>query len=337
MELLKESNLPDGRGLRIYRQITPAAEPVPERLIRYVIASIGFENYRKYVNDQSYWRLYYRSAFDGEGAVDHLYLAEVDGTFAARVWFGYSPESGLGNFGNVYTETAFRRLGLMKELMVFCVRDFHASPARILCCATGNKIAAASYRSFGFHMIYGGETGPMGIINPQYGSHFRDLEKQLFDGSPAVDVRRGTPGDQFDCDKFLFFAGALRGEPRGTAGPDSFVSDYRTAWQEFKNGNGVTAVAKNAQGAVCAWAYAVKAFGKNCMNFIVHPDNTGDVKKLLEFTAAEFRKLFPDEGLTIYLNSNFKLQLEALTQMGLSPASRVQGAVPNGDLLIFTF
>ena len=40
MELLKESKLADGRSLRIYRQITPDTNPVPERLIRYVI-SIG--------------------------------------------------------------------------------------------------------------------------------------------------------------------------------------------------------------------------------------------------------------------------------------------------------
>ena len=62
MELLKETSMADGRSLRIYRQITPDKEPVPERLIRYMISSIGFDSYRKFVHDQNYWRLYYRAA-----------------------------------------------------------------------------------------------------------------------------------------------------------------------------------------------------------------------------------------------------------------------------------
>ena len=335
MELLKESQLADGRSLRIYRQITPDTEPVPERLIRYVISSIGFDSYRKFVHDQNYWRLYYRTAFDGEGAVDHLYVAEVDGTFAARVWFAYSPTSGFGNFGNVYTEPEFRRLGLMNELLFFCIRDFMDSPAKLLCCGTGNQFAAAAYRKVGFQMTYGGETGMMHIINPKYGSHFRDLEKICFDGSPVTKVRLGTPGDQFDCDKFLVHTAAMRGKPRGTAGPDAYVSEYRVAWQDHKIGNAVTAVAENANGTVVAYAYAVKAFGRNCLNFTVYPDNTGDVKELLEFTAAEFRKIFPGEPILMYLASNFSLQLEALEKAGMKPVAQIPGSIVNADLVIF--
>ena len=335
MELLKETQLSDGRALRIYRQITPDTQAVPERLIRYIISSIGFDSFRKFVHDQNYWRLYYRTAFEGEGAIDHLYLAEVDGTFAARVWFAYSPTSGFGNFGNVYTEPEFRRLGLMNELMVYCVRDFLASPAKLLCCATGNQYAAASYRKHGFQMTYGGETGMMHIINPRYGSHFSDLEKLCFDGSPVVKVRPGTPGDQFDCDKFLVHTSAMRGKGRGTAGPDAYVSEYRVAWQDHKMGSAVTAVAENAKGTVVAYAYAVKAFGRNCLNFTVHPDNTGDVKELLQFTAAEFRKLFPDEPILIYEASNFALQLEALEKAGMKPVARITGSTATADLMIF--
>ena len=335
MELLKESKLADGRSLRVYRQITPAKEAVPERLIRYLISSIGFDSYRKFIHDQNYWRLYYRAAFDGEGAVDHLYLAEVDGTFAARVWFAYSPSSGFGNFGNVYTEPAFRRLGLMSELMHYCVRDFLVSPAKLLCCGTGNVFAAASYRKFGFQMTYGGETGMMHLIDPKYGSHFRDLEKVCFDGSPIVKVRPGTPGDQFDCDKFLVHTAAMRGKSRGSAGPDAYVSEYRIAWQDQKNGNAVTAVAENANGTVTAYAYAVKAFGRNCLNFTVYPDNTGEVKELLTFTAAEFRKLFPGEPILIYVGSNCALQLEALEKANFKAIAQVPGSAPGIDLMIF--
>ena len=336
MELLKESKLADGRSLRIYRQITPDTAPVPEKLIRYVISSIGFDSYRKFVHDQNYWRLYYRTAFDGEGAVDHLYVAEVDGTFAARVWFAYSPTSGFGNFGNVFTEPEFRRLGLMNELLAFCIKDFMDSPAKLLCCGTGNKFAAAAYRKVGFQMTYSGETGMMHIINPKYGSHFTALEKVCFDGSPVAKVRLGTPGDQFDCDKFLVHTAAMRGKPRGTAGPDAYVSEYRVAWQDHKIGTAVTAVAENGNGTVVAYAYAVKAFGRNCLSFTVYPDNTGDIKELLEFTAAEFRKLYPGEPILMYLASNFSLQLEALEKAGMKPIAQVPGSISNADLVIFS-
>lgn len=335
MELLKETKLADGRSLRVYRQITPDKNAVPERLIRYVISSIGFDAYRQYVNDHNYWRLYFRAAFDGEGAVDHFYIAEVDGEFAARVWFAYSPESGLGNFGNVYTEPRYRRLGLMKELMEFCVRDFRASPAKLLCCATGNEFAAASYRKFGFQMTYGGAAGKMHIINPAYGSHFRDVEKRCFDGSGIKSVRRGRAGDQFDCDKFLVHTKPFCGTLRGSAGPDAYVTEYRIAWQDQKTGIAVTAVAENASGAVCACAYAVRAFGRNCLNFTVHPDNAAEVKQLLDFTAAEFRKLYPGEPLLIYLASDFTMQLDALEKSGMKPIARIPGSNANAELVIF--
>ena len=335
MELLKETTLADGRPLRIYRQITPDTAPVPEKLIRYMISSIGFDRYRKFVHDQNYWRLYYRAAFDGEGAVDHLYLAEVEGTFAARVWFAYSPTSGFGNFGNVYTEPEFRRLGLMNELLRFCIADFMNSPAKLLCCATGNKFAAASYRKAGFQMTYGGETGMMHLIAPRYGSHFADLEKRCFDGSAVSRIRPGTPGDQFDCDKFLVHTAAMRGKVRNSAGPDAYISEYRVAWQDQKNGNAVTAVAENGNGTVCAYAYAVKAFGRNCLNFKVYPDNTGEIRELLEFTAAEFRKLFPDEPILIYLDSNCTLQLEALARAGMEPVAQIPGSTAEAALMIF--
>ena len=120
LELLEESILFTGEQLKVYRLITPSEKVVPKRVIQYMIASLGYDEYRKYVNDQNYWRLYYRTAFENKGAVDHLYLAEVNGEFAARVWFAYSRKSGFGNFGNVCTETEHRKKGLMSILMKHC-------------------------------------------------------------------------------------------------------------------------------------------------------------------------------------------------------------------------
>ena len=320
MEILEEFTLSNKGKCRLLRLITPSKSPVPEEIVRYMIASLGFDYYRKYINDQNYWRLYYRSAFDGEGAIDHFYFAEVEGVLAARIWFGYDPISGFGNFGNVYTEPNYRKLGLMSKLLIPCVRDFLASNAKLLCCYTGSPTTEAAYKAFGFQVIYGGETGPMCLINPKYGTHFLEIEKKVFDSSSLKRFRLGTAGDQFPCDKFLAYCSKLINIPQGRGGADSFVTDYRTAYQEYKNGNGVVCVAENGTGNVSAWAYAVKAYGSNCLNFTIHPDNAHELKKLLDFTVTEFNQLFPGEKVNIYLKKNFNQQMEALKSSGYNPS-----------------
>ena len=126
--VLSEKKMADGRTLRVLRYVSPGDE-VPERVVRYVIGSLGFDSYNEYIQTQAYWRSWYRESFEGmlDGVESRLYLAEVDGVLAARVWFAYAREGGFGNFGNVYTETAYRRLGLLSELMAPCMADFDAA------------------------------------------------------------------------------------------------------------------------------------------------------------------------------------------------------------------
>ena len=251
LELLEESTLFTGEQLRVYRLITPNEKAVPKSVIQYIIASLGYDEYRKYVNDQSYWRLYYRTAFENKGAVDHLYLAEVNGEFAARVWFAYSRKSGFGNFGNVYTEPEHRKKGLMTVLLKHCSAGFEASDAKMLCCSTGSPHAAASYVKIGFHMIYGGETGPMCLLKKSCGNHFFEMAEKYYSDNKIVKVRPGTIDDQYDCDKILDKLPAMR-ENRPTPPPEAgcFVTEYRIAYQEMLNGNGQILVAENSSG-VC--------------------------------------------------------------------------------------
>ena len=159
--VLSEKKMSDGRTLRVLRFVSPGDE-VPERVVRYVIGSLGFDSYNEYIQTQAYWRSWYRESFEGrlDGVESRLYLAEVDGVLAARVWFAYAREGGFGNFGNVYTETAYRRLGLLSELMAPCMADFEAArDARILCCWGATPVAVRTYRKRGFRLTYGGEIG----------------------------------------------------------------------------------------------------------------------------------------------------------------------------------
>ena len=93
--VLSEKKMADGRTLRVLRYVSPEDE-VPERVVRYVIGSLGFDSYNEYIQTQAYWRSWYRESFEGklDGVASHLYLAEVDGVLAARVWFAYARRGG---------------------------------------------------------------------------------------------------------------------------------------------------------------------------------------------------------------------------------------------------
>ena len=284
LELLEQSTLETGEQLKVYRLITPAEKAVPERVKRYIMASLGYDNYRQYINDQAYWRIYYRSAFDGNGAIDHLYLAEVDGNFAARVWFAYSRRTHFGNFGNVYTEPEYRQRGLMNVLMKHCMAGFQASDARMLCCSSGNKFAVKSYLKSGFHLVYGGETGPLCLLKKEYGSHFFDIVKEYYSDKTIVKVRPGDIDDQYDCDKVLTKLPAMRQMPPEPAPEGApFVTEFRIALQESINGNGKVMVAENVKGAIVGYSWQLKLYGRTVTHTVMHPDCREQKDLLLDF------------------------------------------------------
>lgn len=291
MELLKTYDAPDKSRVRIWRWIAPDTED-EMRLARYLTASLGFDSYRKYVNDQAYWRLYYREALAGHNApevIDHLYLAEVDGVFVARVWFAYGIRSGRGNFGNVYTEQEFRRRGLMNELLKPCARDFQDSPARMLCCASGDKFAVQSYLKYGFKLIYGGEVGPLCLCKNDF---FAEAEAAFADLS-GLSVRPGRLADQFECDKFLKYIPAMLHNPRAhRIGPAAKISEYRIAFQEVLSGNGVVNVVETPRGDVAGYAFALTDDSQCFMDFTVHCDALEGASDLLRRTADEFAARF---------------------------------------------
>ena len=108
------------------------------------------------------------------------------------------------------TEVQFRNRGIMMELLKFCLDAFYRSPAEMLCCASGNPYAVASYRKAGFELIYGGERGPLCLIRK---GTFFEAAREAFQGARIAKVRCGTIGDQFDCDKFLAYIPEVKKRP----------------------------------------------------------------------------------------------------------------------------
>ena len=291
MEILEKGLLPDGRPFEVIRIVTPDPD-VPEDLVRYFIASFGFDTFRKAVMDLTYWRLYYRESLAGHLApevIDHHCVLRVGNDFAGRIWFGFNTRTGHGNFGNVYTEPAFRRCGVMNLLMKHCMAGFRDSGALQLCCASGNKFAVQSYLKHGFRLIYGGETGPLCL---RKNGTFQEAERAAFSGHESCTVRPGTIGDQFECDKFLAYTSAWRAFPQRSFGLASTIPEFRMAWQEKLSGSGAVNVLASPSGTVCAYAFALRLFGEDILDFRFHPDYPEHLPELLKQTASDYVRLF---------------------------------------------
>ena len=291
MELLAERKLENGERLTVLHWCSP--ETAPEKYKNYLLRSFGSENYKRNFYAIGAWRAYCSDAADGvyyPEVTDHFFFAEVDGKIAGRVWFAYSGKSLHGNFGNVLTEEKFRKRGIMSELMKHCMAEIRRSPAKMLCCATGNKFAAATYVKCGFQLIYGGETGQLCFIRE---GSFLSEAKRVFSGSRIAEIRPGRIGDQFDCDKFLAYVPeVLKREYPFRAGPAAQVDDFRSAYQEALGGRAVIFTALNELDECCGYAFAVLMHGMPVLDFTVHPAYLGDADRLVRTAAQAFQENF---------------------------------------------
>ena len=254
----------DGDDCRIWRLTSPMHPGEGTRFLDFCLTTMHSYPSRR---NLSYWRHYYQYAFDGEnspGIEDVFYFAEVNGEVAARLWFGYAPANGFGNFGNALTAEKFRRRGILRRLMVHCVRDFHASPAKSLACDTGKEYAASTYMDYGFKLIYGGTVGPMAIVKPEY-PDFSALTKRYLADARPVRFRPGVVGDQFMIDKFLHYCPEVYNHsPR-------IDLDYRCCMLECRAGNGHIMVAENADNTAVGFAWAGRFDGIDRLYMTLHP------------------------------------------------------------------
>ena len=339
MELLAEKRLVTGENLKVFHWCAP--EKAPRKFADYVSASFGSDHPHRDLYTINGWRAYFSDSMNGAlfpDVVDHWFFAEVDGECAGRIWFAYSARTGRGNFGNVMTEPAYQRRGIMTELMKHCMAEIRRSPAVMLCCATGNKFAAASYIKFGFYLIYGGETGPLCFSK---GKSFLDEAKQVFSGGRTAEIRPGEIGDQFDLDKFLAYTPELwkRALPV-QCGPSASISDFRLAYQESVGGRGVVFSSLNDDGQCCGYAFAVLLSGLPVLDFMIHPACREGAGELIRRTAAAFREKFHLDPL-YYGHAADEEKNSLLREAGMKQTA----VIPNGifwrmqpaDMTVWTF
>lgn len=275
-ELLEQSDL-GGDDLKIWRLRPPMRPGEGARFLDFFLSTTRSYYSRR---TQSYWRLYNLHAFDGKNAPeieDVFYFAEVNGEVAARLWFGFAPGNGFGNFGNVFTAEKFRRRGILRRLMAHFAKDFQASSAMCLSCDVGSEYVARTYGDYGFRLLFGGNVGPMAIVKPECGD-FPALEGRFLGDAVPVRFRPGTVGDQFMVDKFLHYcAKVYRRSPAADL-------DYRCCMLECRHGNGMVAVAENTAGAPVGFAWAGALDGMDRLVMALHPDaapHCGDMLRRL--------------------------------------------------------
>lgn len=287
-KIVDAGHLKNGMAVEI-ELFQPDGTACSRDFLRGFFASFVLNN-KKPGADLGYWLADLHARFSGEyrnECTDYFYSARVDGVFAARLWFGFSRRSGLGNFGHVCTEPEFRKQGILNLLMKRFVRDFAVSGAKMVGCEAGNPIAVRSYVSHGFQLPYGGESGPM-----FYGGDFLDWAEDAFSGSGVIKaIRQGTAGDQFDCDKFLSLSPAVHENPECRL---LLLPDFRTALLEQHAGSTVVCVAENDRGIPVGFAFIRRCGPVSIMDHLIHPGWAGETDRLLAETEAVFAKKFPD-------------------------------------------
>ncbi len=192
------------------------------------------------------WRHYYNRAMitgHDQFIEDRVFIAEVEGVPAARLWYGWSKRTLRGNYGNIFTNYAHRKRGLLNILLECFKADYDASPAQMLCChASGWRIPV--YEKYGFHVLHGNEeSDAMGIVKPELCS-CRQLMNRLYADCTVTALRDGDCGDQFDCDKCLVYTDAMWQRTRTFVFAGDQNSDYMTSLNRVLEKKGVIAVAE---------------------------------------------------------------------------------------------
>ena len=267
LELIEKGKLGDD-DFNIWRIKPRESSDDATRFLRFILATTGYDNPYCGRRELSYWRIYFHHAFAGKNhpdIEDYFYFAEVNGNIAARLWFAYAPINNFGNFGNVFTAPEFRKRGILRRIMPYCIRDFAETSAKCLACSTGSEFAARTYADYGFQTIYGGKTGEMALVKPEPGS-FSALDADCFDDVRPKLVRDGCLSDQFMIDKFLCYCRDFHETP-----PRNSLMDYRCCMQEVSGGNGKIAVVENAAGIAVGFAWAGNWEGIDRLTFLIHP------------------------------------------------------------------
>ncbi len=158
----------------------------------------------------------------GEAATvchDVYYVAHEDGAARSRLWMGWGRHAdAIGNWGNFYTDQAFRGQGIGRRLLDFWFADLKNTPNPPLCflCTTGSRWVTELYREYGFRpAIAGSEFGPLYLPIGDSPATFREFCAAYYRPSATLRLRRADIAYRHEIDCLLRFVYADRGLPFG--------------------------------------------------------------------------------------------------------------------------
>ena len=153
---------------------------------------------------------------------DAYYVAHENGNAIARHWNGWGKHShAIGNWGNFYTEEAYRGKGIGGKLLKFWWEDFHAREEHPLCffCSAGTKELAELYSRFGFvPAMAGADRGPLYMPIGDSPSSFREFYNDYYKPSENIFYKSATVEYRHEIDCLLRFAFMDLGIPFGIGG-----------------------------------------------------------------------------------------------------------------------
>ena len=141
---------------------------------------------------------------------DAYYVAHENGNGIARHWNGWGKHAdAIGNWGNFYTDEAWRGRGIGGQLLALWWEDHQASDDRPLCflCTAATKELTDLYRRFGFRpALEGADHGPLYMPIGESPSTFRAFCEAYYQPSETLIHRRAAVGYRHEIDCLLRFA-----------------------------------------------------------------------------------------------------------------------------------
>ena len=141
---------------------------------------------------------------------DTYYVAHEDGVAAARLWNGWGDHAdAIGNWGNFFTDEAYRGQGLGGKLLALWQEDLASRSDTPLCflCSAGTRELTDLYRRFGFRpAIDGTDHGPLYMPLGDQPESFRDFCKAYYQPSDRLVHKRASIGYRHEIDCLLRFA-----------------------------------------------------------------------------------------------------------------------------------
>lgn len=270
-----------------------------------------------------------------EHCLDRYFVGEVDGQIVGQAWYGLPRQgTGVGNFGHVYTDPAWRGQGVAGEITRVLVEHFNAEPTGVCLLCTASEQSGRIYRRFGFEFIPPtNNSGSMGLIKPEVAGSFAELDERYFAPGQEVSVREGHIGHRHDIDRLLDFSAPwIEARQRWHfVMLASRVPTFISALHYVEDNRGLITVLQTASGNVVGYAFALNLGSRyektlKTFDFVLHPHYLHEAPRLIEETAQ--RVAGPVHAAVAVCDEK---KLAALLQAGFVEVQRLEAAFHRGE------